>query len=210
MASTLPPEYFSRLDESDDSLFYAAPRKVVHLDDGAIAALRDLYGEVLPPGGHYLDLMSSWRSHLPPSLAPAGVVGLGLNAEEMADNPQLSEAIIHDLNRFPELPFESDQFDAVLCAVSVQYLVQPIAVFREVRRVLKTAGVFIVTFSNRCFEAKAVAIWRHTTDEQHISLVTHYFAESGPWTDIEARHKPAVAQQFYISDPLYALWAHKQ
>ncbi len=209
MANNLPLEYFNREDDSDDSLFYAVPRKVVHLDESALAALTDLFEELLPSGGHYLDLMSSWRSHLPPNLQPGRVVGLGMNAEEMADNPQLSEYIVHDLNRAPQLPFDSNRFDAVFCTVSVQYLVQPIAVFREAHRVLKTAGVFIVSFSNRCFANKAVAIWRHTTDEEHISLVTHYFAESGPWTDIEARQKPEGAQQFYITDPLYALWAYK-
>ena len=43
--------------------------------------------------------------------------------------------------------------------MSVQYLVQPVDVFREVRRVLTTGGPFVVSFSNRCFPTKAVAIW---------------------------------------------------
>ena len=32
-----PDVYFSRQDESDDALFYASARKVVHMDDAAIA-----------------------------------------------------------------------------------------------------------------------------------------------------------------------------
>ena len=61
----LPPAAFTRHDESPDELFYSFPRKVVHIDDGAIAALGQLYAEVLPPGGRILDVMSSWRSHSP-------------------------------------------------------------------------------------------------------------------------------------------------
>ena len=34
----LTREMFDRLDENDDGLFYTAPRKLVHIDDGAIAA----------------------------------------------------------------------------------------------------------------------------------------------------------------------------
>ncbi len=35
-----------------------------------------------------LDLMSSWRSHLPVDARPWRVVGLGLNRAEMEDNPR--------------------------------------------------------------------------------------------------------------------------
>jgi hypothetical protein len=44
--------------------------------------------------------------------------------------------------------------------VSVQYLQRPVEVFREVGRVLRPGAPFIVSFSNRCFPTKAVAIWR--------------------------------------------------
>jgi hypothetical protein len=62
---SFPPECFARQDENEDAIFYSTPRKVVHLDDGAIEALGRLYAELLPQGGLLLDLMSSWRTHLP-------------------------------------------------------------------------------------------------------------------------------------------------
>jgi hypothetical protein len=67
---------------------------VVHIEPGAIAALASIYDRVLPRGKPILDLMSSWRSHLPddPRLGP--VTGLGMNAAEMADNPRLSEWLV--------------------------------------------------------------------------------------------------------------------
>jgi SAM-dependent methyltransferase len=201
---TFPPGAFDRLDDDDDRLFYSFPRRVVHIDDGAIEALGQLYAELVPPGGPVLDLMASWRSHLPASFA-GRVVGLGLNQEEMADNPQLAEVIVHDLNRDPRLPLADSVFDAALCAVSVQYLTRPLEVFRDVRRVLKPAAPFVVAFSNRCFPEKAVALWRATTDEQHVTLVELYFAASGGFAEV-ARRVFVPAQ----GDPLFAVWAARE
>src|SRR6266446_1589163 len=116
------PDAYARDDESSDDRFYVAPRKVVHIDDGAIAALGRLYSEVLPTGGRLLDLMSSWRSHLPERFQAREVVGLGLNAEEMTDNPRLTRSIVHDLNRTPRLPFGNEEFDGAMCAVSARDL----------------------------------------------------------------------------------------
>jgi hypothetical protein len=92
-----PPTAYTRHDETPDTKFYGYPRKVVHIDDGAIAALGRLYAEVLPAGGQLLDLMSSWRTHLPRGFRAGEVIGLGLNAEEMTDNPQLTDHVVHDL-----------------------------------------------------------------------------------------------------------------
>lgn len=83
MSSVFPPEYFQKQDPSDDSLFYQVARKVVHIDEGAIRALTEEFSRLLPAGGAILDLMSSWRSHLPPDVRYERVVGLGMNAEEI-------------------------------------------------------------------------------------------------------------------------------
>ena len=165
------------MDPSDDSHFYAVERKVVHIEAGAIEALRTFYAAVLPAGGHVLDLMSSWRSHLPDGLE--AVVGLGMNGEEMAANPQLDNWVIHDLNQEPRLPFPDASFDAVACAVSVQYLVRPIDVFADVLRVLVPGGPLVVSFSNRCFPTKAVAIWLSADDDDHRRLVRTYLERAG-------------------------------
>ena len=124
-------QYFQRMDEDDDSLFYQQARKVVHIDDGAIAAVSRLFQEMVPADSVILDLMSSWRSHWPEGHPKARMVGLGMNREEMEDNPDLDEVVVYDLNRNVELPFEDDTFDAVLITVSAQYLVHPVETFRE-------------------------------------------------------------------------------
>lgn len=180
---------------------------VVHIDQQAIAALEDLLRKVLPPEGVYLDLMSSWRSHIPPELRPAGVVGLGMNAAEMADNPQLDDHIVHNLNTMPRLPYDDSVYDAVICTVSVQYLVRPVDVFAEVYRVLKPGGPFVVSFSNRCFPNKAVNAWLSMSDRQHVELVQRYFELSAQWGDVRTFSKrPLIPMQH---DPLYAVWASK-
>jgi SAM-dependent methyltransferase len=202
-SAEFPPGAFRRIDEEDDARFYASPRKVVHLDEDAIAALGRLYAEILPPAGALLDLMASWRSHLPHGFR-GHVIGLGLNREEMADNPRIFQAVVQDLNRNPHLPFADEAFDGAMCAVSVQYLVKPVEVFSEVRRVLKPGAPFIVSFSNRCFPDKAVALWRVANDEQHVKIVATYFRVSGGWTGVIAdAHTPPGG------DPLYAVWAFK-
>lgn len=107
------------------------------------------------------------------------MTGLGMNADEMADNPQLSSFVLHDLNASPTLPFDDSSFAAAVCALSVQYLVRPIEVFSEVRRVLVAGGAFVVSFSNRCFPTKAVAAWLYGDDAQHRRLVRSYFEGAG-------------------------------
>ena len=158
---------------------------------------------MLPAGGDLLDLMSSWRSHLPAG-APAGeVVGLGLNAEEMAENPQLTKSVVHDVNREPRLPFGDEAFDGAMCAVSIQYVIHPVRLLREVRRVLRLGAPFVVSFSNRCFPTKAIALWLGTSDVQHLTLVRAYFEAAGGWTDAREEDRSPGAG----GDPLYAVWA---
>ena len=196
-----PSAAYEREDESPDGQFYAVARKVVHIDDGAITALGRVYGEMLPLRGPLLDLMSSWRSHLP-SDRTNEVVGVGLNAEEMADNPQLTSHVVHDVNRDPRLPLEDAAFDGAMCAVSIQYVLHPLLLFREVRRVLRPGAPFVVSFSNRCFPTKAVAVWLATSDAQHVMLVRSYFDAAGGWTEIRAEDRSSGD-----GDPLYAVCA---
>ena len=86
-------EDFSRLDEQPDIQFYSAPRFVTHIDDGAIATLKQYYDEQLPEGADVLDICSSWISHLPPDKPLGRVVGVGMNARELEANERLTEFV---------------------------------------------------------------------------------------------------------------------
>ena len=201
------PDDFARLDDTPDPLFYVEPRKVVHLDAAACAAVGDFLFDAVPPGSEVLDLLSSWRSHWPSELPKRRLLGLGLNAEEMADNPDLDDFVVHDVNAVPRLPFGDASFDAAVITVSIQYLTRPVAVFRDVHRVLRAGGLFAVLYSNRMFPTKAVAIWRRLNDRQHADLIAAYFSEAGGFVDLEARNcSPPFPPG---SDPLYVVMARK-
>ncbi len=126
---TFNEAYFRRYDETDDGDFYQSPRLVVHIDEPAIAATTKLFCEKLPENGAILDLMSSWRSHLPTDVTYSRVAGLGMNAVELQQNPQLTDYVVQSLNQNPTLPYADGEFDGGMVTVSVQYLTNPVARF---------------------------------------------------------------------------------
>ena len=198
--SELPAGAFAKQDADDDLAFYRPPRLVTHIDEDAVAALTRCYRARLPSDGRVLDLMSSWISHLPSDRQYSIVVGHGMNAAELAANPRLDRTFVQDLNRDPILPLEDQSFDAALCCVGIQYLQQPVAVFGEIRRILTPGSPFIVSFSNRCFPTKAVAIWQALDASGHTALVRLYLDRAG-FADITAD----VLADGSRSDPLIAV-----
>jgi hypothetical protein len=202
---SLPPlteEAFRRYDESPDEEFYKVPRLVTHIDGWAIAAVTQLYREFFPESGAILDLMSSWVSHLPPEVVYERVVGLGMNMEELRRNPRLDEYVVQNLNTDPRLPFGDGEFDGVGICVSIDYLTRPVEELREVGRVLKAGSPIIITFSDRCFPTKAVAIWNQLDDGGHMKLVERYLQEAGNVRNIRSLDR---SPHRLFSDPLYAV-----
>jgi len=197
----LPPEAFRKADPSPDPLFYRQPRFVTHIDDRAIAALTSFYREALPADGRVLDLMSSWVSHLPEEVRFTEVVGHGMNGQELARNPRLDRWFVQDLNQDPALDLPDDAFDAVTVCVSVQYLERPVEVLAELRRVLAPGGQAILSFSNRCFPTKAVAIWQALGGDDQGRLVALYLREAG-FERVEIRTLQEPDRQ---GDPLWAV-----
>jgi SAM-dependent methyltransferase len=195
-------EWFARVDDGDDALFYSEPRFVTHIDPGTIAALTQYYRETLADGLRVLDLMSSWISHLPPEACYAAVAGLGMNAAELHANERLTQHCVHDLNRDPRLPFPDASFDAALIAVSVQYLVAPVAVFHDLARVLVPGGRVIVAMSHRCFPTKAVRAFHLLGPRDRVRLVASYFERA-------ARYQPAqfIDRSPAGEDPLWIVTA---
>ena len=198
-----PPGFFDRSDPSPDDRFYSWSRLVTHIDDSAIAAVGALYEE-LDIIGEVLDVMASWVSHF--TTAPARLSVLGMNADELAANPQASESVVRDLNADPTLPFADESFDGAVCCVSVDYLIRPVEVFAEVRRVVRPGGVFACTFSNRCFPTKAIRGWLATDDAQHGAIVSEYFRLAGGWAPATIERRTPDGHR---GDPLWAVWSHR-
>jgi hypothetical protein len=208
---------FVRTDEQDDAAFYQEPRLVAHIDSQAQEIIGSVYGELLEPGMRVLDLMSSWQSHVPDSVGLEALVGLGMNKDEMAANPRLTESVVHDVNRQSRLPFEDQSFDAVICTVSVEYMTRPLEVFGDVARILKPGGYFINTFSNRWFPPKAIHLWTELTEYERIGLVLEYYLKNGAYRNLEtvsARGWPRPETDRYYpempaADPVYAVWGQR-
>jgi SAM-dependent methyltransferase len=209
---------FSRVDEGDDAGFYKVERMVSHIDAQARAVVEDLIGSlVIEPEPVVLDLMASWDSHLPPDLHPARVVGLGLNQSELEQNRVLDERVVHDLNRDPTLPFADASFDVVLNVVSIEYLVRPFEVMREVGRVLRPGGLVLIIFSDRMFPDKAIKIWRTSGEQERVMIVEDLVEVSGlfdatrQWA-VKGLPRPAgdrYAALTPFADPVWAVAAER-
>ena len=177
------PEYFRRVDESDDGDFYVAPRLVIHVDEHGSAALTEFFGRAFKSGARVLDLMSAYRSHLPNDREYARIVGLGMNVTELLENTALKGGVVQDLNCLPALPFADDSFDTCLISFSIQYLTQPVRVLADVARVLRPGGAIYVAYTNRMSPTKAVAVWRACSDAEPAQLIGSYLSEAGRFAD---------------------------
>lgn len=200
-----PAGFFARQDETDDASFYAFDRLVTHIDEAAISEVGELYQSLglTGPDVELLDICSSWISHLPTK--PGRLVITGMNATELEANAMADEWSVGDLNADPSLPFADATFDAVTCAVSVDYLTRPLEVFAEVARVLRPGGLFVCTFSNRCFPTKAIRGWLSTDDRGRCTIVATYFDLTDGFGEPQVQHRNRGTR----SDPLYAVWAER-
>jgi len=209
---------FEREDEEHDSLFYRTPRLLPHIDATASAEVAAIYARFIKPGMKVLDLMSSWQSHLPDGCAGLSVTGLGLNEQELANNPCLDKRVVHDLNQLPALPFADRCLDLVICSVSVEYLTRPLEVFRDVARVLKPHGVFINTFSHRWFPPKAITLWARLHPFERLALVMNYYRRAAGFEDLHTESLQGLPRppgdKYYgrlaASDPVFAVWGTRR
>ena len=205
----LPADQRTKLDDTDDTLFYSSPRFVTHVDDGFIQQLTDLYRERLKPNTRIFEMQF------------AHVEGHGMNQEELAKNRRLNHYFVQNLNANPKLPLPDAEFDAVVNCVSVQYLQHPDAIFAEIHRILKPGGVAIMSFSNRMFYQKAIAAWREGSEGDRVQLVKGYFDSvkganipgfSQPEVIVRKPNLPSFMQMLRIGsgDPFYAVVAYRQ
>jgi len=202
-------------DDSDDAHYYRSPRLVQHLDKTAREQVQSLYARLLTPQTRILDLMSSWESHLPESLASCRVEGLGMNEQELQANSRLAGYLIHDLNNDPVLPYPENSFDAAVCTVSIEYLCRPLDVLAELARVLRPGGMLLITVSERWFPGKQVHGWAELHPFERQGLIGNYLLSLGCFEHLQTesvRGYPRPADDKYrhqlsMSDPLYFIWA---
>jgi SAM-dependent methyltransferase len=217
-----PTDFFSdqpflRKDASPDTVFYAQPRLVQHIDDTAIKMVHQINGRFAGQQSKVLDLMSSWQSHLPANVHPLKMVGLGLNETELKKNEALTSYVVHDLNTAPKLPFEKNTYDVVICNLSVEYMIRPTNIFKEAARVLAPGGTFVVNFSNRWFEPKVIRIWTELQEYERVGLVLEYFKNDRQFDDLHTYSIRGLSRppqdkyygQINFSDPIHAVWGRR-
>ncbi len=201
--SQFQPTAFGAVEPSADPIF-AREGPYAGIDGVALAAVTELYRELLPPDGAILDVMSGWVPHLPPEAPFRRVVGVGIDRDALAENAFLDEWRVQDLNANPFLPFAANEFDGATICAAVQYLARPTDVFRDIARVLRPGAPLIVTFSNRCVASKAIACWCLHDETSQLCLVARHFADAGNWADIRCLDRtPETGGQ-----PLYAVIGH--
>ncbi len=210
------PKSLERGDESADSVFYQEARMVQHLDSTARSHISAEYGRIIAPESKVLDLMGSWDSHLPDDLAVRQLTVLGMNEEELTANSRATERVVRDLNENPVLPFDDKSLDAIICTASVEYLTDPLAVFKELQRVLIPGGVLAIAFSNRWFPSKAVSIWGQLHEFERLGMVLEMFHRTGGFQDLCASSRRGLPRpeddphwELSHSDPVYMAWGRK-
>ncbi|MFO8031155.1 MAG: class I SAM-dependent methyltransferase [Desulfohalobiaceae bacterium] len=209
-------EPLDREDQSPDQKFYSRPRFIGHIDQQASEHLQQEYSRFLQSGMRVLDLMSSLQSHLPRDM-DLEVTGLGLNLEELQANPRLNRHVIQDINLEPELPFDSNSFQALICSLSIEYATRPLSLMQEMQRVLAPGGVLLISFSNRWFPPKVTRLWTRLQEFERLGLVLELALRTGGFKDLRTTTirnwwRPKHDKWYgwlWSSDPLYILAGRK-
>ena len=195
------PSDFTRQDSKPDTNFYSSPRFVTHIDDAAIASLREYYASVLPTKGRILDFCSSWISHYPPEVESAAkqgslqITGMGMNEAELAANDVLNAGrLLVDLNEDPDIAKAlksqnpssepTAKFNTSTCVVSIDYLTSPLALLKSLRSATAPNGTVHLVISNRCFPTKAISRWLRVDEDERLQMVGDFLHFAG-WKQIE-------------------------
>jgi len=120
----------------------------------------------------------------------------------LEDHRERGQYVVQNLNTNPKLPFGEAEFDGAGICVPIDYLTNPVAVLREVERVLKVGSPVVVTFSNHCFLTKVVAIGHRLDGQGHVRLVEEYLREAGNFKNVRGLD---CSPRRLFSDPLYAV-----
>ena len=207
-------EGFHRIDEADDEIFYRQDRLINHIDSECSYQISQIYARYIESDMKVLDLMSSYESHLP-DVDNSYVTGLGMNGNEMEANPQINQYIIQDLNKETALPFADNRFDITLCSLSIEYLIKPLEVMREIVRVTRPKGRILVSFSDRWFPPKAIMIWNELHSFERLGIVLDYFLKTKGMKEFKTEtvrgllrpEDDKYANEILYSDPVFVVSA---
>ena len=201
----------SKIDSSDDKIFYQKPRYVNHLSSSFRGRLTNLYSKYLCNHYTILDLMSSWVSHLPSNENYKKVIGHGMNESELKANTRLDSYWIQDLNKTQNMPIEDSIVDIGLIVAGWQYLQYPERVSSELSRIIKRDAFLIISFTNRAFWTKSPNIWTNSSEEERLEYVKSVLIDNG-WSLEKIFNEKTYESKLYglystESDPFFSVIA---
>jgi len=201
----------SKIDGSDDQIFYQQPRYVNHLSESFRTRLTNLYKKYLFQHHIILDLMSSWVSHLPSNIRYKKVIGHGMNESELGSNKRLDSYWVQNLNKTQNMPIEDSSIDVGLIVAGWQYLQYPENVSLELSRIIKSDSLLIISFTNRAFWTKAPNIWTYSSEQKRIEYVKSVLIANG-WRiekiySEKTQDKKLFGIYYSESDPFFSVIA---
>ena len=85
-------------------------------------------------------------------------------------------------------------------------MTQPVKVFQEVARILKPGGFFLVSFSERFYDKKVIALWDDLHTFERMGIVLEYFRQSA---EFEALYSESIRGTIrHEDDPFVNKTAH--
>eukprot|EP00640_Fibrocapsa_japonica_P000093 CAMPEP_0113938004 /NCGR_PEP_ID=MMETSP1339-20121228/4449_1 /TAXON_ID=94617 /ORGANISM="Fibrocapsa japonica" /LENGTH=546 /DNA_ID=CAMNT_0000940931 /DNA_START=71 /DNA_END=1711 /DNA_ORIENTATION=+ /assembly_acc=CAM_ASM_000762 len=184
-------EQFERLNNDADGDFYKVARMEEIFDQEAGELLVGHHARYHKDGDRVLEIGASFKSYLPTNISYASVVGLGMQMEEMNKNEMLTERVAQDLNQDVTLPFEDDSFDHIVIANTIEFMVKPKELYREMQRVLRPGGLLNVAFTHgsflKAYEPKKINLWKQMNDAQHMWILASFmkFSSARGWRNMK-------------------------
>jgi len=199
---------------TDDERSNTARKFDKKIDDSTTTEIAKLHTQLLLKHSKVLDLVSDSETYLEANYETGLLTGLGYNENKLAANPLLDTYHVQNLNEDTGLPFETDSFDDAICSLSIETLIDPLAIMRELSRVIKPGGKFIVTFTNRYDTEKTIRLWPQLHLFERMQLVLEYFRQASGFDNLETYSKRGLplskndklSEQKTISDPIFAVW----
>eukprot|EP01064_Diplonema_japonicum_P005108 TRINITY_DN13410_c0_g4_i1.p1 TRINITY_DN13410_c0_g4~~TRINITY_DN13410_c0_g4_i1.p1 ORF type:complete len:262 (+),score=63.11 TRINITY_DN13410_c0_g4_i1:69-788(+) len=189
--AVLDSDEYSKMDKKNDKVFYKRPRLESHMSPESLQAITKYYETALKGGEgvKHLEMCASAYSYFPKGYN-VGCHGLGLNGEELNANKALTDGYtVQNLNKVPVLDFADDAFTVCTHVASIEYLTDPVAHCKELRRVLCPSAPLHVIFTNRAFWTKSTKVWAGASHEERIFLAALYLSYAG-FTDVKAFNLP--------------------